>query len=433
MTKTHRNKRHHPAKRFERGRLQLSVSAAVLLAGCSSGTTPPITPLPPSPAPSNATAYVGTQAPGLWTMNVDTTQNVFSYQSQATGATTVSGGLLTRNGVLDFGNTAGVSLGRAVAQPAGGALLRPGGQATYPITMVQQSGCVPVAGKLRYVYAQVQNNVAEGYSFDSDPGYGTFVVSTNADATTWSFADLHNYVLPTYGGQPAGIENGHDPVLFSAACSASDKQGAVTVAANTTFPVDRAGSVSLPTFHFNPGGAFVQDRSTGNSWVGFAMPQAAIKPSDVGAQTYRGFVFEGTTTTPIDTRAVAFSTPPAAGPTLVGGVFPNDDLTAIPLNEYRITLGAQDSTLNGVFPNAVFTAVDVNGYCATAAAGQPFVKVGFDSGGSEICTATGVALVGQVGGKYVVYFTSRDGTKDPGGQGLGANYPFVIQFYLYQQ
>lgn len=436
MTNVHPKDRN---KHVRQRKLQVSLAAVSLLVGCSTGKTPGGASLPPAPAPSNATAYIGTQAPGLWAMSIDTTQNVFSYQAQAAGALTVSGGMNQKNGVLDFGNASGVTLGRAVAQPAGGALLRPGGEFTSPVEMVQQSGCLPLTGKLRYIYAGVLNGIHAASSFDSDPGYGTFVVNTSSDATSWSFANLANYALPTLGGGGSvatvpGTENGQDPSIFSASCSTSDKQGAVTSTANASFPIDpNTNSPSLPTFHFNPGGAFVEDRSNGSSWVGFAMPQAAIKPGDVGAQNFRGFVLEDSTTTPIDTRTVAFTTPPAAGPTLVGGVFPNDDLNAIPLNEYSITLGTQDSVLNGVFPNATLTVVDVNAYCAQAAGADSSVKVGRDASGTEICTAAGVAVIGQLNGKYVMYFTSRDGTKDPGGSGVGATESFVIQFYLYQQ
>ena len=40
-------------------------------------------------------------------------------------------------------------------------------------------------------------------------------------------------------------------------------------------------------------------------------------------------------------------------------------------------------------------------------------------------------MVGQIGGKYVLYFTSSDGTPDP--TPSSATKSDVIQFYLYQQ
>lgn len=418
-------------KNARRRKLQASFAAVSLFAGCSGGTPPSGPALPPPPAASNATAYIGTQAPGFWTFNADTTQNVFNFQSLASGSTQVGGGLTTGNGVLDFGNSQGVSIGRAVAQPAGGALLRPGPEATLPVAMVQQSGCFPVTGKLRYIYAPVLNStfIHEGQNA-TETGYGTFDVSTSTDGTSWNIGDVHNYVLTslTGGSFTAGTENGLDPVSFAATCETTDKLGTITAAANPVFPADSSGQPSLPSFHFNPAGGFVEDRTNGTSWVGFAMPQAAVKPSDVGAGNYRGFVFEGTTLTPVDTRAVAFTTPPTGSATLTGGVFPNEDLTAIPLNEYSITLGAQDSTLNGVFPNARLVVIDVNGYCAAVAANDNSVTVGFDANGNEVCTAAGVAVISQLGGKYVVYFTSKDGTKEP-----KSNFSYAIQFYLYQQ
>lgn len=409
--------------------LQTAMAGVGLLAGCSGGgVTLPSSPLPPVPAASNATAYVGPQAPGYWTLSVDDTQNVFSYQPLS-GATT-SGGFALTYGILDLGNLQGVSLGKAVAQPAGGALLRPGGTATFPVTMVQQSDCIPVTGNLRYIYAALLGQtLQEGQNVNST-GYGTFVVSTSSDGTSWNFSDVHNYVLTELqgGAFAAGTENGSDPATFSAACSKNPTTGTVAADANPAFPPDSTGMPSLPSFHFNPAGAFVEDRSTGESWMGFAMPQAAIKPSDVATGTYRGFVFEGITSTPVDTDPVAFAGPSSNASTLQGGRFPNDDLTQTPGTEYNITLGTQSSTLNGVFPNATLTVADVNGYCASVALNDNSVTVGFDANGNEICTAAGVGVISQVSGKYVLYFTSHDGTREQGG-----TFSYAIQFYLYQQ
>ena len=61
----------------------------------------------------------------------------------------------------------------------------------------------------------------------------------------------------------------------------------------------------------------------------------------------------------------------------------------------------------------------------------PAVQPGFDANGNAICTAAGVAVVAQVDGKYVLYFTTEDGTSNP--NPLTANHAYLIQFYLYQQ
>ena len=67
----------------------------------------------------------------------------------------------------------------------------------------------------------------------------------------------------------------------------------------------------------------------------------------------------------------------------------------------------------------------------TAAVRAHAVQAGFDANGNAICTAAGVAVIGLVDGKYVLYFTSIDGTLNPpGSSGVSA---YVIQFYLYQQ
>ncbi len=427
MTEVHMQKnksRSQPPRR-----VQVLFAGAALLAGCSSGhSNQPNSPLPPAPSPSNATAYIGTQAPGFWSLSLDNTQNVFSYQAASAVAT--SGGFATTNGVIDLGNLKGVALGKAVAQPAGASLLRPGGPAAFPVTMVQQSDCLPIAGNLRFIYAGLLGQTLQKGENVSSTGYGTFVVSTSADGKTWNFSDVHNYVLTGLNGGAfsAGTENGDDPATFPAVCSSTGGTGIVAASANPAFAPDTTGMPALPSFRFNPAGAFVEDRSTGVSWMGFAMPQAPIKPSDVATGTYRGFVFEGTTPTPVDTRPVTFAAPAVAGSTLQGGAFPNDDLTQTPGSEYNITLGTQSTTLNGVFPNSTLIVADSNGYCANVALNDPSVTVGFDINGNEICTAAGVGVISQVSGKYVLYFTSHDGTREQGG-----NFPYAIQFFLYQQ
>jgi hypothetical protein len=425
--------------RLSRASLQVAVAITGLLSGCSGGSPSqllPVSPLPPPPQPTNTAAYVGSQAPGYWDFTVDTTQNLFSYQALSGGVPAQSGAFTVTSGVLSLVNGQGVPIAKAVAQLGGGAMLRPGDPTAAPVAMVQQSDCFAINGNLRYIYAALPGQVPLTAS-QTNTGYGTFVVSTSSDGKTWNFGDLHNYVLTTFAGGPlaAGTENGRDPVTFSATCASSHGQGTVS-ADPAAFPVDQTGVPVLPAFHFDSAGAFVEDRSTGVSWIGFAMPSAAIKASDVAAGTYRGFVNEAYVysvppgppiTVPADARPVAFAPMATGSSTMTGGAFPNDDLTQTPGSEYTITLGTQDSTLNGVFPNAQFTALDVNAYCAATAQNDPTVQVSFDANGNEICTALGVGVVSQVNGKYVLYFTSNDGTI--------SNNPraYVIQFALYQQ
>ena len=144
--------------------LQTALAGIGLLAGCSGGgVTLPSSPLPPVPAASNATAYVGPQAPGYWTLSVDDTQNVFSDQPLS-GATT-SGGFGLTNGVLDLGNLQGVSLGKAVAQPAGGALLRQLGEV---LKLDVKAFAVPRAG---WAEAFEQFGIPKGHTGPAEEMY----------------------------------------------------------------------------------------------------------------------------------------------------------------------------------------------------------------------------------------------------------------------
>lgn len=420
--------------------------AAGLLSGCGGGAPDQFLPtaaLPAAPAASNVTSYVGTQGPGYWNFVVDDTQDDFSYQAQTGSAAAQSSAFGVINSLLDLGSVNGVTRGKAVAQSAGGALLRPGDNTTYPVSMVQQSACFPISGKLRYIYAGyagIGGQSVQGTGGSSPIGaYGTFVASSSSDGASWNFEDLHLYALPKTGGgsaspTPAGTDMSADPLLFSATCANAKGQGIVS--ADSTAPFQSgysSGSPSIPTFEFNPAGGFLEDRGAAPavgpaSWIGFAMPSAPVSASGILAGSYVGFVYEDAPGVTVLTQPVSFPLPAAGSTSLVGGTFPNDDLTQTAGSEYTITLGTQDTTLNGVFPNAQLVALDSNGNCAQVALSDPTVQVGFNTNGQEICSAAGVAVVSQLSGKYVIYFTSSDGTEtQTGDQG------YEIQFFLYQE
>ena len=417
--------------------------AAAMLSGCSSGGGTdqflPASALPTAPAATSVTTYVGTQAPGYWNFVVNETTDVFSYQAMTASSVLQSGSFGVTSGLLNLGSLDGVALGKAAVQPAGGALLRPGDDTNYPVPMIQQSACFPLTGKLRYIYAGLAGQSAQGTGGSTEIGaYGTFVVSTGTDGASWNFEDLHLYALPKTGSSgfaiPAGTDMSTDPLLFSAACANANGQGTVTADSTAPFQASPAGgSPLIPTFDFNPGGGFIEDRGAAPavgpaSWIGFAMPSAPVSASGVLAGSYVGFVYEDAPGVTALTQPVSFPLPAAGSKSLVGGTFPNDDLTQAAGNEYTITLGTQDTTLNGVFPNAQLVALDVNGNCALVAPNDPTVQIGANASGQATCTAAGVAVVGQLNGKYVIYFTSSDGTEtqvdDEG---------YEIQFYLYQQ
>jgi hypothetical protein len=409
------------------------LAAAVIslsLAGCSGSSVPPSSGLPTPPAPSNTSAYIGSEDPGYWTFITDDTQKAYVYQQA--GAASTSGNFAVTSGLLDLGNANGVSLGKATEQAGATAFLRPGDNTAFPIPMTPQSDCFAINGKLRYIYTALPGQAVQTDGNALNTGYGTFVVSTSGDGTSWSFEDLHNYVLTelTGGSFTAGTENGQDPESFAAACKSTNGLGTISADASAPFPSAASGKPAAPTFHFHSAGSFVEDRSTAFTWMGFAMPAAPISVSDVISKNYSGFAYENNGISPVHTRPVIFAQLTGTS-VLTGGDFANDDLTQTPGSEYTLALGQQDSALNGVFPNASFTAYDTYGTCGVVAQSTPAVQPGFDANGNAICTAAGVAVVAQVDGKYVLYFTTEDGTSNP--NPLTANHAYLIQFYLYQQ
>lgn len=358
-------------------------------------------------------------------MTLDDLQKAYIYESATTATSNQGSFFQTTNGILNLGNAKGASLGMAAELPGRAALLRPGDNTTFPVPMVPQSDCFAITGKQRYIFS-IPSSQSNSTSFDSI-GYGTFVASTSSDGSAWNFEDLHSYVLTDYV-HSAGTEDGREPVTFSAGCSGKNGQSAVTLPSTTVF-----NQQPLPTFNFHSAGSF-EASSAGNTWIGFAMPSTAISPADVAKGIYAGFVYESNDYTKVHTQPVYFLSGPAGNKVLFGGVYPNDDLTQPPGGEYSITLGTQDAALNGVFPSATFTAYDVNGACSLVAFAQGSTSVvhsSFDVTGRAICTALGVATVSSFEGKYVIYFTSYDGTPiSPTGQ---ASQAYPIQFFLYQQ
>src|SRR5262249_6649076 len=149
--------------------------------------------------------------------------------------------------------------------------------------------------------------------------------------------------------------------------------------------------------------------------------------SVITSGSYVGLVNEpNTKVSSVVTQPAVFAPTPGVNGSLSGGTFPNDDLAQTPGSQYTIALGSQDSQLNGVFPKATVTMPDPQFYCAVRSQNGDPVKSGFDLNGNPICTTTGVAIVGKPEHKYVIYFTSIDGTIDP-------NHSHLFQIYLYQQ
>jgi hypothetical protein len=418
----------------------LLTAVCAILFGCSSQSGPEDLPAPPPslPSPDPPTTlnnYNGTQNPGIWSLTLDDTQQSFSYQPMTypfASGSAVKGSFSVTHGFRNLGSVNGVSAGLAVEFPSRAAILRPGDNTTSPVAMVQQSDCFAFTDRIRFVFTAMPAPKQDPGFNQNYVGYGTFAANSS-DGKSWQFGDLREYQLPEISGSggdsPGTPAATIEPTSITATCTTSNGQAIITADASPVFDY-------TPTFQVNQAGYFIEDRSPSTypnpaksylSWVGLAMSASPLSTTDIASGTYTGFVYEpNNTVSKVTTQPVALIPSTVSLGTLVGGVYPNDDLTQPPGSEYTIALGSQDSQLNGVFPSAKLTMPDPQFYCAVLSQGGGPVKSGFDLNGNPICNASGVAIVAKPEHKYVIYFTSFDGTVEP-------NHSHLFQMYLYQQ
>jgi hypothetical protein len=191
-----------------------------------------------------------------------------------------------------------------------------------------------------------------------------------------------------------------------------------------TLPTANTASV----ISIGPTGLFVADQSdpsmaqpTGASVAGVIQPAAALSKNDIESKQFLGFVYQGATTiglngvppTPPITSPVSFGT------TLMGGDFPNDDVTQPPNSNLSITLGKQDSTYNGLYLNAQNCA-NYTGYPSGVAPTS-----GINAQGYNTCTFPGIAVAGNPEGKYAIFVNTYNWAARLGGA--------PMQLYLLQQ
>jgi hypothetical protein len=416
----------------------LLTALALFSVGCGGGSgakNVPSTSLPIPSAPTAMNTYNGTQNPGYWSMTLDDTAQTFSYQAITySSGSPVTGSISNTNGVSNFGKVNGTSAGMAVEVPSRAAILRPGANTIPPVAMVQQSSCFAFTDRIRFIFTAMPAPKQDPGFNQNYVGYGTVVANTSQDGKSWSFGDLREYQLPEISGSggatPGTPAATIEPTSFTATCSSSNGQALVTTDANPAFNY-------TPTFQINQAGYFIEDRSPSTypnpakqylSWVGVEMPVSPLSATDISSGTYTGFAYEpNNVASNVVTQPVAFAPADGVKGSLAGGPYPNDDLSQTPSAQYTIALGNQDSQLNGVFPNATLTMPDPQFYCAVLNQdGNSPVKSGFDLNGNPICTAAGVAIVAKPETKYVIYFTSLDGTIDQ-------YHSHLFQIYLYQQ
>jgi hypothetical protein len=384
--------------------------------------------------------------PGYYSLILDDLKKQFSYQPVTYPSAAKGSNFVTTDGVFNLGSVAGVSLGLAVEQAGQAAVLRPGDGTAYPAIFVPEADCFAITGRLRYIYITLSPHGGSGISDATaqNPLYGVFTASTSADGKSWTIGDNHGYAMPAIGSPNASpVEDGTDPLTYSATCASKDGIGTVTSDPAAVFVFTQTPPGTNPTFHFHPNGLFVEDRTPAQpptndrtshyGQVGMAVPNSAVSVSAVSGGSYRGFVYKFDPNNGADTHPVSLSASTDGSATLTGGLYPGDDLTQAAGLQYSITLGKQDSALNGLFTGAQLSVFDASGVCpavAQDAAAGLFIHAGFDAQGRPVCLSRGVAIVSLIQGKYVLYFTSYDASADS--SGVFGSTP-LVQFYLYQQ
>jgi hypothetical protein len=422
------------------GFFSLTLLASFTLAGCGGGKTTMVVPDPsatiglPTPAAAGpVNTYSGAQSPGAWTLTLDNTKNIFSYQPTTYPATAATGSTQVTNGFTTLGTTGGYAL--EIQDRV--AVLRPGGVATVPVFAVPQTECYPVTGRIRFQYLPTNADNTKTFA------YGGISASTDSTGNSWQFGDLEGN-----GSLIAG------PSSFTGTCGMSNGLSTISFTGQQSLLNDywgQSGSkVTGPTANtqsniwIGPSGFFVADQSDptlgfqyGSSVAGVIEPSSVLTATDVASKKYLGFRYETllTTSTP-STSPVGFGQVVASSGTIMtGGIFPSDDVTQTPNSDTMITLGKQDSTYNGLYPNASVTMLDPNQNCTAWSnlnSGYS-LTVGVNADGYITCTFPAVAIVGNPESKYAIFLYAFDFTagtySSSGATRIGA----PMQIYLFQQ
>jgi hypothetical protein len=438
------------------------VAAVVILSGCGSSKTMSVVPDPSAPtglpvpaAPGPVNAYFGGQSPGAWTFSLDNSKKAFAYQAVTYSAAATTGAIQTAGGFSNLGSSglAYEVIGRA-------AVLRPGDSTTPPVFAVPQSQCYAITGKMRFQYIAM----FPGGTVNGGPdttytapflGYGSVVASTDSTGKSWQFEDLQGGIWPSpaagSGNPPGNIVAG--PASFAGACNAANGQASIALSGTSVlnnFWAPNQLFTPLPStaksnIWIGPSGFFAADQSdptqsvpTGASVAGMAQPASPLSTLTVAGGQYLGVLYEAgndplnygnsnpassALTVPVGFGQVV----PGGATTLTGGIFPNGVTTGTPNTDIQIDLGKQDATQNGLYPSVSITVLDPAQNCANFAyfSLSGVVSSGLNAQGYITCTFPGVAVAGNLEGKYAIFVNSYNWAAQYGG--------VPMQLYLFQQ
>jgi hypothetical protein len=429
----------------------LAVALAIGLSGCVSNKTNSAVSV------GQTNLYFGTAnkagnsywSGGVWSITLDSATSYFGYNDVVgvsgtqLGGDTLNGAFATTSsGFLDLtlsqsatsesisrGGT-GVG-GYAVALPGEGLLMRTGGSSidvlgNSPSALI---GATHSAACPAVTSAETFNFIAQGTTNQGDSivhvAYGSVQITpvtagTQGGADSWSFSNLNMYDLSGNSLSPSAIPNATCPatsegfVLVSTLPNATYYPAQITtgVSPSGLLVMDQGGQAQL--FDSTPTGP--------TGLLGVVKPSAALNVSEMVGKKYAGF--ESDPLGPLGTVAVVFGTTPGSGTAITGGGFPKDDVTQTPVINKTLDLGAQSTQTPGLFTSVTLTQPDTYSVCAGTSSG------GTDSQGNPTCIFHGVAVAGQVGGKYVIFTNINDPTALTS---KGATPLAVINLALYQQ
>ncbi len=409
---------------------------------------------------------------GAWTSSQDDTSSYFTYQNDGHDGYQGASAILTGPNsevILPYddpvtGSYAGSGFftltpvvagappgsgGYAVELPGEGQLLRPdtetpiGGESgedalnpsspmVGPVISASSAVCPSLKGNVTFQF------IALGSQFAQDliehVVYGSVQIS--GSGTNFTFSNLNMYGF---------AEDSLSPDPWPAGACGTTQAGYV-ISSNATEQIYAEGNFAESgpstgvyplTTAISPSGLFVMDQGQGSPYfandlpgatsmlglVGVQQPASALDTGNVVGAKYLGFEYDALDVGLAHNASNPVSFSQGSGTTMTGGGYANDDVTQTPATNISIDLGQQDSSNNGLYKNVTVIVPDTYQGCIN----EPFG--GTDANGNPTCTFSGVAVAGNVAGKFVLFVSVNDLS-----QVISHYSPYAtLQFFLYQQ
>ena len=428
----------------------LGLAATLFSVGCGGSGSGSSTQVPP-PAGSQGSQsynYVGTQSldasygaqsfnyayGGTWAVTLDDSTDYFSYENIGHNVASATVGTTSGSGFESLtASTAGATPGAAgyvLEIPGEAALLRPGDDTVAPVISAITNGCPNLTSPTTYQFISLGTPAKTDKN--THVAYGS--VQASNSGTVWNFTNLNMY---TFGGvslspTPLPVGNcGYTQLGYAISMASSTTADGLTV----TTAVSPNGFFIMDQGQGEPGNIGVLDTAGGGSGsfgptgplglVGVEQPSSQLSTSSIVAGKYLGFEFDPINLTlgRVGSMPVAFGQTAGSGTTMIGGAFPNDDVTQTAPSNITVNLGQQDSQNNGLYKSVIVTLPDVYGGCI----GEPFG--GVDTNGNPTCTFPGEAVIGNPGGKFAIFITVNDLSQAVSHYTADA----ALDFFLYQQ